>query len=170
MALILGTNTQNPIRFMKTLRDFLLLFALAFTANTASAQLAIGPQVAYNFEVSEIGIGARGTYDLNDQFRPAADFVYFLVGDGLTLFTFNANLHYKFVGETGGVQPYVLAGLGFASASVDFGGVKISSSDVGLNVGGGVTLPVGSATAFGEGAFGIGGADFGIVAGILFNL
>ena len=170
MAPIPGTNTQNPSRFMKTLRNFLLLFALAFTVNTASAQLAIGPQVAYNLDAIEIAIGARGTYDINDQFRPAADFQYFLVGDGLSLFVFNANLHYKFAGQTGGVQPYVLAGLGFASASVDVGFGKVSATDTGLNVGGGITLPLGNATFFGEAQYGIGGSELGLIAGILFSL
>ncbi|MEM7575311.1 MAG: hypothetical protein AAF433_20555 [Bacteroidota bacterium] len=154
---------------MKTLRNFLLLFALAFTVNTASAQLSVGPVATLGFNFDEIGIGARGTYDINDQFRPAADFIFYLV-DGGTVIGFNANLHYKFAGETGGVQPYVLAGLGFVSFSVDTGFGNVSVSDTGLNLGGGVTLPLGNATFFGEGIFGVGGSELGLLAGILFNL
>lgn len=155
---------------MKTLRNFLLLFALAFTVNTASAQLAVGPVATLGFNLNDLGIGARGTYDINDQFRPAADVIYYLV-DGATAFGINANLHYKFAGQTGGVQPYVLAGLGFVSVSVDLGPFgNASATDTGLNLGGGVTLPVGNATFFGEGVFGVGGSEFGLLAGLLFSL
>lgn len=154
---------------MKTLRYSFLLFALAFTANTASAQLAIGPGAAIDFNVETVGIMARGTYDINDQFRPSADIIYFLESDG-TVIGFNANLHYKFAGQTGDVQPYVLAGIGYYSISVDTGFGKITVSDTGLNLGGGITLPLGGATFFGEGKFNVGGSELGLLAGILFNL
>ena len=77
------------------------LVLLAFLAATCftselKAQLSLGGGVAYGTEIKEIGIQVRGIYGFTEQWRGGADFIYWLVGDGVTSWELNANGHYVF--------------------------------------------------------------------------
>lgn len=150
---------------------FLLLFASFGT--TASAQLLVGGGVGYSLEAEEIGINVRGVYGFNDAWRGQAGFTYYLVGEALNLSELNLNANYVFSGEPGGTLFYGLAGLNFFRAAIDLGSLgKASSTETGLNLGGGANFAISDRTAiYGEVKYIIGDAD-GLVlkAGVLFGL
>jgi hypothetical protein len=68
------------------------------------------------------------------------------------------------------VEPYALAGLGIFHTSVDVGGFEGSSTDVGLNLGGGAKfLPTGAIQPFAELRISIQSGSFvQIAGGVLF--
>lgn len=159
---------------MKALRYSLFLLLFAGFGLTASAQLSLGGGVSYNLDAEEVGINVRGVYGFTETLRGQAGFTYYLVGDGLTLTEFNLNGNYVFSGEPGGTMFYGLAGLNFFSASVDLGqfGGKVSATETGLNLGGGVNLGLSDSVMFyGEAKYVLSDAS-GLVltAGVLFNL
>lgn len=157
---------------MKTLRFFFTLMLFVAFSLSAQAQLQLGAGAGLGANFNEVGIQVRGQYSFTDTWRGAADFTYFLDGvEGVSIYGINANAHYRFTAD-GAFQPYALAGLGFFTATVDLGPFGTASgSDVGINVGGGGNFPLGdSLNAFAEASFGIGGAEFGVFAGLLFNL
>ena len=160
---------------MRTLRTTLLLAIFACLSYTASAQFQFGAGAALDLDLNEFGVEARGQYGFNDTWRGAADFILFFPGEGVNAFSINANAHYIFVNNPDALSVYGLAGLNFTRVSVDLGPLgglvpgNISATDTGLNVGGGVNIPLGGRTGFAEVKYGIGGSELGIAAGILFG-
>ncbi len=163
---------------MRTLRTTLLLALFTCLSYTASAQFQVGGGATLDLNLNEFGVQARGQYGFNETWRGAADFNLFFPGEGLSLFGFNANAHYKFVDNgPDAVSFYGLAGLNLTRISIkeiDLGGFGSvgggSVTDTGLNVGGGANLPLGNLTGFAEAKYAIGGSELGICAGVLFSL
>lgn len=147
---------------------FAAFISIAFS-NIASAQISVGGGLAFGTEVEELGIQAGGVYTINEEFRAAADFIYYLTGDDndfggdFTWWEFNANGHYLFVTEEDMIV-YALGGLNFASFSYDFnfegfGGGSVSETEIGLNIGAGLEYGLGFADLYGELKYALSSAD-----------
>ncbi len=116
----------------------ILFFLLLLAGTSAPAQISVGAGLAYGFDVKELGIQARGIYQINDQWRGGADFIFYLDGESeVTLTEFNANGHYFFLTDEP-FKAYALAGLNFITSRVDFVGIGSgSNTETGLNLGAG---------------------------------
>lgn len=156
--------------------------ALTIGAVEVQAQ-AIGPQVSWGND-SDLGVGARielGLPNLLTSSGPLAStfligsFDYFFIDcDECTYWELNGNLAVPIAASS--VDPYVGAGLNVSRFSIDFESdlpgfdVDGSSTDIGLNLLGGLRFPVGGLNAFGEGRFTVGGGEQLVLSfGVLFG-
>lgn len=147
------------------------LFLMAFSS--VKAQLSIGPGVSFPVDLGELGILARGTYQIDDTWGAQGTFTYYLDGvEGVSIWSIDADATYNFT-ESDVAMLYALAGLSFFSAGVDLGPFgSTSSTDVGVSLGGGAKFSAGSSfTPFGEVRLRIaGGTDFVLTGGVLFDI
>ena len=165
--------------------------AALFVAAPAQAQIAFGPQVSWGSD-SDLGVGARvevpvGGMITGDsesvlaalKFIGSGDYFFVDCGDSENVdcswIELNANAAVPLPLE--GFSPYVGGGLNFTMVSVEFddevcpagADCDSSNSEVGLNVLGGLSFPLGGMNAFAEGRFELGGGEqFVLSAGILF--
>ncbi len=169
---------------MKTMRNkILILIGIAIIASCSQsfAQTKLGGGLAYGSEIENVGINVHGEYFFNEQWSGEVGFVYFLpkniVGDlNLKWFEINTNAHYYF--DVDNVEPYAIGGLNIAIVSSDFVNPftgeqsSVSNTEVGLNIGGGVSFDIGSAVKpFGELRYVLGDADQLVIGGgVRFNL
>lgn len=158
--------------------QIVLLIALLFTIGhviTATAQdmnadetLLLDAGLSYGNEIESLGIKAGAVYQINEQFRAAADGIYFFPGEdsfGLEFnwLEFNANGHYLIANQES-INFYLLSGLNFTSLSSDNENIKLPSGDstdkiyVGLNIGAGVEYSLGSVLAVVEGKYSLSSA------------
>lgn len=126
----------------------LIAAALIGAPTVASAQVTVGPVLAYDSDI-EFGLGASvGTAlpSLGEGFGLLADFIYFFPpGDGFDYFELNGNVTYDFPLENSSVVPFLLGGLNLARASVDLGALGSgSNTELGLNLGGGIDFDLGN--------------------------
>ena len=132
---------------MRRSRIWGVLIAAAMLAvpAAASAQITVGPVLAYH-DGADLGIGGSlGTAleQLGEEFGLLADVLIFFPDVG-SYFEINGNLTYDFPLENSSVVPFLLGGLNFARASATVGTFTASSSDIGLNLGGGVDFDLGN--------------------------
>ncbi len=125
-------------------------------------------------EIEAIGVQVNGVYGFTDEIRGAADFTFFFPdqpsGGDYTFWTLNANVHYLFMSEEN-TNVYGLGGLNYASQEVSGGGFSTSSSEVGLNLGGGAEFGVDFGDIFVEAKYVISDFDQLVLgAGLRFGL
>jgi outer membrane immunogenic protein len=136
------------------------------SVQNSNAQIGLGAGLAFGTEIETIGIQVGGTYLINEQFRAAADIIFYLPkteGDSdfeveTKLFEFNANVHYIFF-EDESMNAYGLAGLNYSRISFDSPTVSVpgfsfassfSSNEIGLNLGIGAMLDLDFSWLYGE--------------------
>lgn len=145
----------------------LILAAVAWLAlpGTASSQVHIGAQGNYGTE-TDFGVGGRilGNLDAADLEVVGSFDLYFPDGPA-DFWEANANLFYHFhLPENASVLPYLGGGLNIGRVSNG-----ASSTEAGLNVGGGVRFPGGDLTPYIEGRGVVSDFDqFVITFGVLF--
>ncbi len=102
------------------MKKLFLTMCIALVSVVAFAQKgekAVGVNLSYGTEISNLGIGVKGQYGLTDAIRLEAGFDYFLEKDGAKLWDINVNAHYLFpIAEK--IKVYPLAGLTYANCSV----------------------------------------------------
>lgn len=146
---------------MRRLFSTLAVAALFAIPAQVQAQWTIGPAIAWHddFDLGVGGFAVTPLPALHENMSIGGDFIYYFPDCGgsdsydCSFFELNANLYYSFVtSEDAPVTPFVLGGLGIFRYSVDgpsvdtpiggfdFGG---SSTDIGLNIGGGVAFNAG---------------------------
>ncbi len=152
----------------------LLLIAPA-TARAAGAFQAVGPQIGFSTDPSQLVFGGHMSFG---NVAPDLDFVPSVdlgVGDNVTVFSINGDFHYRFKLEGARWQPYAGAGVALHTASVSGGGTGFGggSETVGggnLIVGADVPTERGS-RFYVEGRFALGdGPTFKALAGWSFPL
>lgn len=159
-----------------------LVFVFAFTAGAVQAQMQgdngeqsfeegsflLGPGMAVDLDIGEYAIGVNSYYSITDDIRAGAELMYYLEGtDGLSLYDINLNGHYLFTSEDN-FRIYGLGGLNNFTVNVDGVG---SSSDLGINLGGGFEYLTGSAVLFAEPKIVAGdGTRLNLAAGVRFEL
>lgn len=129
----------------KLLASLFVLILVIGIHSAATAQKSLGAGLAYGAEIEEIGLKVDGVYTINEDFRAAADFIYYFTEDNLTFWEFNLNGHYLFLTEEE-LMVYGLAGINYAKQSIDFDGMEdFSNSEAGLNIGVGLEYDLGFA-------------------------
>lgn len=155
-----------------TMRKLLAVAALVVALaapDAARAQATVGPVVGVH-EDADFGVGAYlglPVPSLADGLSINPSFTYFFPGGSREYWELNGDFVYDFrVSRDAPVFPFALAGLNIATAS---GGGRGGDTDLGLNLGGGVTFNTRSARPFVGGRFEIGGGEgFVVFAGVGF--
>ncbi len=164
---------------MRRINLLLTSFSLLFVVHNTQAQatkgdIRLGGQLGYGTEIESLGIGARFDYAITDQILLAPDLMYFFGksegGVDFNWFDINLNGNYLFEVSNPDIIPYVLAGINIAIFSVDFGVNNFftgrgSSTNIGLNLGGGVDFVVSTFFVFGELRYVLSSNDQLVIAG-----
>lgn len=159
-------------------RYAIFLALLLMIPASAPAEIDFGGQLVYGDD-ADLAIGGRveiDTPELLEESRLALDFNWFFPDDppGADLTFWEANLNWLHqVGPDGGdtaASYYLGGGLNFAYSSVDFDdGDDDSEKDLGVNLLGGIQLPLGPLTGIGELRITIAGSEqYTIGVGLLF--
>ncbi len=149
------------------MKKLFLTMCIALVSVGAFAQKgekAVGVNLSYGTEISNLGIGVKGQYGLTDAIRLEAGFDYFLEKDYLSMWDINVNAHYLF-SVADKIKVYPLVGLTYTNwkadlkgATQDFwggeydedisdyydeeGGGSASEGKFGVNLGGGVLYDI----------------------------
>lgn len=158
----------------KLISTFTLIFAFILCSNTnvfAQNKLQLGAGIAYGADIENIGLQVGATYEITENIRGAADFLYYFTDvEGFTAWEFNINGHYMFISEAN-MNVYGLAGLNYAKSKFDVGPFSGSTSDIGLNIGAGAEFGLGFGSFYGELKYELGGFEQLVIgAGIRFGL
>lgn len=160
---------------MKKLLCVVALVGMLMVPGAVQAQMNVGPIVAYHTDGEMIGAGGFVGIplpQLSEGFSLIPNFLWWFPDAG-TMFEVNGDLAYYFpVSESAPVMPFAFAGLNIFRTSFDFGGLigSVSSTDVGLNVGGGVQFQ-GSLQPFAGAKFEVqDGTGFAVFGGIGFPI
>jgi hypothetical protein len=155
---------------------FTTLAALLFLTTPAAA-IDFGAQLIYGDD-TDLGIGGRveiPTPDLREQTRVAFDFNWYFPdespGVDLTFWEINADwLHTVGAAANGAPTYYLGGGLNFAYSSVDYdSGGDDTDKDLGINLLGGVQMPLGPVSVIGELRVTIAGSEqYTLGVGLLF--
>ena len=163
---------------------FAVMVALVAIPSDAFSQVRAGPFAAFHDD-ADFGIGAFVNFavpEIDENVAFSADFGIFFPDDGgydevdVDYWELNANALYRFPIENSVVSPWALAGLNIAHGSVgvdlgEFGSASGKDTEIGVNLGGGLTFGTGSMQPFvgakielsgGEGAVLFGGLVFEI--------
>ena len=145
-----------------------------FSMSTKAQDIQVGGGLTYGTGIETLGVVAKGIYQFDETWVGSPSIVFFFPKDVLfvttTFFAINLDANYVFSINDEGTVVYPLAGLNIAVVRVKYddgalgvpgiGNTSASSSDVGLNIGGGVRHPVGEKlTIFGEAKVIAGGGD-----------
>ncbi|MEM9387117.1 MAG: hypothetical protein AAGA68_18790 [Pseudomonadota bacterium] len=129
-------------------------------SHQAAAQLSLGGALTYGEGIEELGLQARAAYAFSPSLALAGKYSFFFVDDGVDFSMVDVDLHYTFLAD-GNVAFYGLGGINlsifdFDDFFVGFG----SETEIGLNVGSGVTVGLNDQIDFvGELKYVIGDAD-----------
>ena len=129
-----------------------LLLAVALLPARAQGQFAVGPIGAFHDDF-DFGVGAVVMFpleSLHESLSFMGDFTYFFPGiDNLSYFEINPGVIFEFPLEDSSILPFAMGGLNIARISFDFGlgdlgeilpgfSFDTSSTEIGLNIGGGI--------------------------------
>lgn len=158
----------------------ILIVALPPGVNAQDVDLKIGPRATLELgdleNIADFAIGADVRGEIADfPVDLHGAFSFYFADDPWTVFSVDLNAVFPFELEDRNIKPYAGGGLGFTRLSIDsnqtgiFGGS--SSTEVGLNLVGGVEFELDNITPFAQAQFTTGTPDrFGLTGGILFNI
>jgi len=139
--------------------------ALGAVASAQTNRMHIGPQIAYDFDVEEVGLGAQFSVPIARRLEFYPSFMWYFVDPG-SLWNLNADLKYRVASS----QPhwlYVGTGLNISRRSND----AADNTDAGLNLFAGAESLKGRIHPFGEARLIISdGTRFQIAAGLNITL
>jgi hypothetical protein len=138
----------------------------------------VGPFIAFHDD-ADLGFGAFvgvPMASIHEDLSFVGDFGYFFPGDqgfdgvDVDYWELNANGLFKFPLADQSFTPWALAGLNIANGSVgvdfgEFGSGSSSDTEIGLNVGGGVTFGDGPMAPFAGAKFELGGGEGAVIFG-----
>jgi hypothetical protein len=131
------------------------------TAQAQTDRFHIGPQLSYDFDVEELGLGVQLGVPIMRRLEFYPSFVWYFVDPG-SFWNLNTDLKYRVMGD----QPhwlYVGGGANFARAAVSGEG----DTDVGLNLFAGAESLKGRVHPFAEARLVLGdGSRFQLVGGL----
>lgn len=114
---------------------FVLMSFIALGLGSVFAQKgekAIGVNLGYGTEISNLGIGAKFQYGITDAIRAEASFDYFLKKDFVSMWDINVNAHYLFpVADKFKIYP--LVGLTYTSWKFDGGDIDADWEDLDID-------------------------------------
>ena len=142
-----------------------MLPALAAVAQGQTNRMHLGPQINYDFDLEEIGIGAQFSAPLMNRLEFYPSFVWYFVDPG-SFWNLNADLKYRVASS----QPHWL----YVGGGVNFSRIDTGSADdtnVGLNLLAGAESLKGRIHPFAEARLIIGdGSRFQLAAGLNITL
>ena len=160
---------------MKRILFVLTLLALLGGVHRAVAQvsgIAVGPKLGLYLSSGKLAVGGIAEFPITRDldFEPGIETVLGI--QYTTLFILDANLRYSFTIPGEVIRPYVMGGLGIANTSINAGGTSASSTDLQLNLGGGVVFNSRSLVQYWAGLklYFANGNDALLQGGILFYL
>lgn len=149
---------------MKFVKKLVLVTIFGLSATGAFAQFSVAGGLSFGTEIENLGLFARGAYDITDQIRGNATLNFFFgesAGESgiaevkTSLWTINLDGHYLFLEDN--VNVYGLAGINLSNVRVKFedgtgiiGDFTETNTEFGLNVGGGVEFPLETIRPFAE--------------------
>lgn len=128
---LLGTDTQTLLsHYSPSMR-------VKDGGGYEKGRITLGGGLGYGLDVSKPSLGVRAQYFFTPKIAAQAGFSTYLMGEeGFSYREIDLNANYYFPLD-GSLQPYALAGLGFATVTVSFLGEKATASNTGFNIGGG---------------------------------
>jgi hypothetical protein len=146
------------------------VLALVALPTQASSQIQAGPYLAFHNDF-DLGIGGFvgiPTPSLDENMSFVGDFGIFFPGDNRDYWEANGNLLYSFPLEDMSFTPWVIAGLNLAHRGYSPGNSDHDSSsktDIGVNLGGGVTFGSGPVVPFAGIKIELAGGDNAVLFG-----
>lgn len=163
---------------MKTIKTTLVCLAVLFASITASAQVNIGPMLAYGTD-TDLGYGIKAEFSAGEKLSISPSFAVLsstsidFLGIKLktSLSEINVDGHYT-LSDNGNIAWYGLLGANVVLISVNAAGEKTSESQIGANIGAGAKFALSdSMLGFAQAKYGIEGAEqLGIHLGVYFTL
>ena len=168
---------------VKLLRTFAAGAAVAFSLATvapsaANAQLGFGVQGSFASDDVGMGVGGFLTFGLgslttNTGISAKVGFDYFFPDHDLKYWEINGDALYSIGNMQGSIRPYVGAGVTYGNASAggaagdacSAANVDCSSSDIGLNLLGGINIGSSKLAPFVQAKFEAGGGELFIISG-----
>ena len=100
---------------------FRTIFAIvAFCIITeSSAQISVGPGIAYGTDIDNIGFSLNGKYEFNNQWAAAPSFTYFLKKDYVTWSSLDLNINYQITNIENIGELYGIGGLSITFWGID---------------------------------------------------
>ncbi len=133
---------------MKKLLLTVFCAVLGVCAYAQKGSNTIGVNLLYDTQVTQsVGLGIKAQHFFTNSFRGEASFNYFFQNDKVSMFDFNANVHYL-VNITKDFHIYPLVGLTVGHYMVDVDGAD-SETRVGGNFGGGLEHDIDSKLTIG---------------------
>lgn len=123
------------------------LAAFAVVPSQVQAQVTLGPELAYGDGNRDLGIGAAMALpmpNIGTGFGLLVDLLIFFPDGPVDYLEANGSITYDFAIEGSTAVPFVLAGLSLSNSSVELLGESQSSTDLALNLGGGIDFDLGS--------------------------
>jgi outer membrane protein X len=97
------------------MKKFIIMAIVAlsavFNAHAEAGDMSIAPQISFATKNSLFGVGAQVQFDIDDHFRLAPDFFFFIKNKGKTAYSADVNLHY--VIPKGNFAFYPIAGVAY---------------------------------------------------------
>lgn len=148
----------------------LLTFFSTILCSTVFAQFRVGAMLGTGTEIDRWGLGVNAEYLFNEKMGVAPKlFFYFpedVPGAKLSFWELNADFHYYFLSEDI-VSIYGLAGLNFLFGKINYDNDLLlddrTNNDVGLNLGIGANIHVGTVIPFAELKYVAGDADQAVI-------
>ena len=156
---------------MRNVSIILVALLFSFAGLSLQAQnVQLGVFGGFATQVKAPAAGIKVNYGIKDNVRTSASAAYFFKSEA-TYFEVNADANYL-IGEADGFSFYPLAGVNYFISSVSGGGITVTSSNVGFNLGAGIQLPLSEKMGFfAEAKYTLGNADKLMAsAGIFFSL
>ncbi len=124
----------------KLLIALLIVLGVVVITTNSKAGTRLGGGLYFGSQFNDIGIEARGLFDLDDSFRIQPDLKFYLASANVSFYTLNTNIDY-FFHKKDNMAVYALAGLNFGF----YKGAGITSgSGLGINMGVGADFNMGS--------------------------
>ena len=97
------------------MKKYIIMAIVALTAvlnaHAEAGDISIAPQISFATKSSLFGLGAQAQFDIDDHFRLAPDFFYFVKNKGKTAYSADVNLHYLI--PKGAFAFYPIAGVAY---------------------------------------------------------
>jgi hypothetical protein len=165
----------------RTIFAFVAVAALVASPSDASSQLLVGPYIAFHDD-ADLGIGAFVNVpvpSIHENIAFTGDFGFFFPDDGgydgvdVDYWELNANALYRFPMEDLSFTPWAMAGLniangsfgGFSNEDILLGRGSVNDTEIGVNLGGGVTFGTGAMRPFAGAKIELGGGEGAVVFG-----
>ena len=113
----------------------MMLFSTAMFADKGDIMIGGGISYGIHSDYKNFGIGVKGSYELMENLRAAAQVDHFFLHEDVQISDINVNLEYAFP-VSDAINVYPLAGLAFVGHSSNSFGF-LNSAKIGFNIGAG---------------------------------